>query len=87
MFCVIEVHTIGSPQRRMLLELLASERAGEDALRIGPYHGRAVIARSLSSMKMACWCDPEHVVLTELGRHVAESLAQRLIAAPIPQAC
>lgn len=84
---MIEVHTIGAPQRRMLLELLASERAGEDALRVGTYPGRALVARTLSTMKMAWWCDQEHVVLTELGRHVAESLAQRLVAAPMPQAC
>jgi hypothetical protein len=84
---VIEVHTIAAQERRMLLELLASERAGEEALRVGPYVGRAAVASSLSSMRMACWCDREHLVLTELGRHIAESLAQRLVAAPMPQAC
>ncbi len=84
---VIEVHTIAPAERRMLLELLASERAGEEALRVGPYLGRAAIARALSSVDMADWCDDEHVVLTELGRHVAEALAERLVAAPLHHAC
>jgi hypothetical protein len=67
-------------QRRMLLEMLASERSGEDALFVGAYFGRDDIADSLCDLDMSYWVNPQEVVLTHLGRHVAESLARRLVA-------
>ncbi len=73
-------HEIEAPQRRMLLELLASERAGEDALVVGNHFGRDDIAASLCALELAEWVGPDEAVLTGLGRHVAESLARRLLS-------
>lgn len=64
----------------MLLELLASERAGEDALVVGNHFGRDGIAASLCELELASWVNPDEAVLTGLGRHVAESFARRLLA-------
>lgn len=80
----IEVHVLSAPERRMLLELLASERSGEPAVRV-VHLGRDEIARSLCALQMTGWVSPTEVVFTEYGRTVAESLAARLIArAPTP---
>ena len=50
----IEVHTLSAPERRMLLEALASERAGEDWLHVGHW-GRDRVASSLHELAMADW--------------------------------
>ena len=72
-------HDIKAPQRRMLLEMLASERAGEEALVIGQHFGRDETAASLSELGLASWVGTDEAVLTGLGRHVAESFARRLV--------
>jgi hypothetical protein len=74
----IEVHTLSAPERRMLLEMLASERAGELALHVGHY-GRIRVAASLTELAMAEWVADDEVVFTELGRWLAEALAERLV--------
>lgn len=76
----MKVHSVDARQRRMLLEMLASERAGEDALHVGHYLGRDRTASSLCRLRMADWVDDEQIVFTMLGRHVAESLASRLVS-------
>jgi hypothetical protein len=75
----MKVHTLSAPQRRMLLEMLASERSGEDALHVGPIFGRDRVASSLCRLRMSDWVDAENIVFTEYGRHVAETLATRLV--------
>jgi sugar/nucleoside kinase (ribokinase family) len=62
----------------MLLEMLASERAGEPALYVG-YFGRDQTASSLIELLMSRWAGADYVTLTDYGRHVAESLAARLV--------
>lgn len=74
----IEVHTIQPTERRMLLELLASERAGEAALNVSMF-GRDHVASHLCDLHMSQWISADYVTLTEYGRHVAESLAARLV--------
>jgi hypothetical protein len=75
----MQVHTLAAPERRMLLEMLASERAGEDALHVGPHFGRGGIAQRLCAIDMSEWVDDEHVVFTWVGRCVAEILASHLV--------
>jgi hypothetical protein len=75
---VIEVHTLSAPERRMLLEALASERAGEDALHVGHW-GRDRVAASLHELAMAEWIAEDLIILSEFGRYLAELLASRLI--------
>ena len=75
----MQVHTLSAPQRRMLLEMLASERAGEEELHAGAVLGRDRVASSLCRLRMADWVDDENIVFTDYGRHVAETLATRLI--------
>ena len=75
----MQVHTLSAAQRRMLLELLAGERAGEDALYVGPMLGRDRTASSLCRLRMTDWVDTQNIVFTDYGRHVAETLATRLV--------
>ena len=75
----IPVHRMAAPQRRMLLEMLASERSGEDALHIGNLFGRDITADQLVAEGMAQSVGEDHLVFTTLGRHVAEGLASRLV--------
>ncbi|MBX7081136.1 MAG: hypothetical protein K1X88_18190 [Nannocystaceae bacterium] len=77
----MQVHTLAAPERRMLLEMLASERAGEDALHVGSYLGRSGIAERLCAIDMSEWVDDDHVVFTWVGRCVAEILASHLVQA------
>lgn len=75
----MQVHTLSASQRRMLLEMLASERAGEDALHVGSMLGRDRTASSLCRLRMSDWIDAHSIIFTDLGRHVAETLATRLV--------
>jgi hypothetical protein len=75
----MQVHTLSAAQRRMLLELLASERAGEDALYVGHALGRDRTASGLCRLRMSDWVDEQSIIFTEYGRHVAETLATRLV--------
>lgn len=77
----MQMHVLSSSQRRMLLEMLASERAGEDALFVGESFGRDEIAEDLCGLELAAWISHDDVVFTDVGRHVAESLARRLVRA------
>lgn len=86
----IEVVTLAPDERRMLLEMLASERAGEDALHVGEdevgEHGRHRTACRLVDLRMTRLLGLDRVVFTAYGRHLAESLACRLIRLPDPHA-
>jgi hypothetical protein len=75
----MQLHVLTSPQRRMLLEMLASERSGEDALFVGTHFGREDIADDLCVNELAAWISPDELVFTDLGHHVAETLARRLV--------
>ncbi len=75
----MQVHTLSAPQRRMLLEMLTSERAGEDALFVGTAFGRDRTGSELCRLRLSDWVDPERVIFTDYGRHVAELLATRLV--------
>jgi len=75
----MQVHTIEARQRRMLLEMLASERAGEEALFVGRYLGRDGTAGELCGLSMSAWVDEQRVVFTVYGRHIAEAFASRLV--------
>lgn len=75
----MQVHTLSGKQRRMLLETLTSERAGEDALFVGRHLGRDRIASGLCRLRMSDWVDESHIVLTDYGRHVAERLVVRMV--------
>lgn len=75
----MQVHTLSAPQRRMLLELLTSERAGEDVLYVGHVLGRDRTASGLCRLRMSDWVDDRNIIFTEYGRHVAETLASRLV--------
>lgn len=75
---MMEVHTLEAAQRRMLLEMLAGERAGEAALHVGRLFGRAATAEGLCELQLTRWVDRTHVGFTDLGRHIAEALAERL---------
>jgi hypothetical protein len=63
----------------MLLEMLASERSGEDALHVGEHFDRDRTAIALCELSMSRWVSLDHVVFTSYGRHVAEALAARLL--------
>jgi hypothetical protein len=75
----MHVHVLSAPQRRMLLEMLASERSGEDALYVGHALGRDRTASGLCRLRMSDWVDAQSIIFTDLGRHVAETLATRLV--------
>ena len=75
----IEVHTLEPRARRMLLEMLASERCGESALHVGELFDRDRIAIELCELAMSRWISLDHVVFTDYGRHVAELLASRML--------
>lgn len=75
----MQFHVLTSAQRRMLLEMLASERSGEEALFVGTHFGREDIADDLCEVDLAAWISPDALVFTNLGHHVAESLARRLV--------
>ncbi|MCH9685768.1 MAG: hypothetical protein K0V04_30325 [Deltaproteobacteria bacterium] len=59
--------------------MLASERSGEDSLFVGTYLGRDEIASVLCRLRMSDWVDPQRIIFTDVGRHVAEGLATRLV--------
>jgi hypothetical protein len=80
----MEVVDLQAPERRMLLEMLAAERCGEDVVRIGDCFGRPAIAQRLCGWQMSRWVDRAHVRLTAFGRHIAEALADRLAQPRIP---
>jgi hypothetical protein len=82
----IEVYTLAPDERRLLLELLASERSGEESLHVGERFGRNHTARRLEDLRMTRWEARDRIVFTVYGRHVAETLAYRLIRAPDPHA-
>lgn len=63
----------------MLLEMLASERAGEDALVAGEQFERDLTAERLCDQGMAEHCGFERVQFTRFGRYVAEQLADRIV--------
>ncbi|MBL4687871.1 MAG: hypothetical protein JKY37_24995, partial [Nannocystaceae bacterium] len=73
----ILVHPLPARQRRMLLEMLAGERSGEDGLHIGPLFGRDRTADGLCDEGLASrrGGDGNPLVFTAHGRHVAERLA------------
>ena len=75
----MDVHTLSAPQRRMLLEMLVSERAGESALHVGDYFDRDRTANSLCHMRMARWVAEQGLVFTTIGRLLAKRLAVRLV--------
>lgn len=75
---MIQVHSVSAAQRRMLLEMLASERAGEATLNIRNF-GRRAVARGLTEQDMASEAGPDEIVFTTMGRLIAESLAQRIV--------
>lgn len=75
---VMDVVHLEGPERRMLLEMLASERSGEDALHVGERFGRPAVADRLCCWQMSYWVDRAHVCFTAFGRHIAEVLADRL---------
>ena len=79
----MEVHTLEAAGRRMLLELLAGERAGEPSLRVGDRFGRNTTAEQLCGLHLMRWVDRAHVVFSDLGRHLAEGLADRLVGAAV----
>lgn len=72
---------LDAPQRRLLLEMLVSERAGEWALFVGHRFGRDTVADALCGLKLCRRVDPEHAVISRLGRQVAQHLASRLVGA------
>lgn len=76
---MMQVHVLTAAQRRMLLELLTSERAGEDALFVGHTLGRDRTASGLCRMRLSDWVDEENIIFTDYGRHVAETLATRMV--------
>lgn len=73
------VHSLSAPQRRMLLEMLVSERAGEHALRVGRYMDREHIANSLCRLLMVDWVTEQEIIFTEQGRTLAEHLADWVV--------
>lgn len=75
----MEMHVLTAAQRRMLLEMLASERAGEEALLVGPHFGREEIALDLCELGFAGWSSRDELVFSDLGRHLAENLVRRLV--------
>ncbi|MEM6989193.1 MAG: hypothetical protein AAF721_01810 [Myxococcota bacterium] len=75
----IPFHRLAARQRRMLLEMLASERCGEDALHIGRFFGRDVTADGLCTQGLAVRLTPEALVFTDFGRHIAERLATEIV--------
>jgi hypothetical protein len=74
----IEVHEISDAERRLLLEMLASERCGEECLDVRDGR-RGRTAEVLADLRMTWWIDSDAVVFTHYGRAVAESLALRLV--------
>jgi hypothetical protein len=87
MISAIDVHVLAPAERRMLLEMLAGEYAGDDVLRVGDRDGRAKVARKLCDLWMAVWAARDQLTFTEFGRHVATALAERLLATPPAPAC
>jgi hypothetical protein len=83
----MDVHTLEAQERRMLLEMLASERAGEEALHVGEWFGRNAVAHALCRLRMTEWVDDDHVAFTPVGRRVAEALAERLVRPADRLAC
>lgn len=77
----ILVHPLPARQRRMLLEMLASERCGEDGLYIGPLFGRARTAGGLCDAALASrrGGGDDRLVFTAHGRYVAEHLARLIV--------
>jgi hypothetical protein len=80
----MDVVHLQAPERRMLLEMLAAERSGEDALHVGDCFGRPAIAERLCDWQMSRWVDRAHVCFTAFGRHIAEALADRLAEPSMP---
>jgi hypothetical protein len=74
-----EVHTLSGAERRMLLEMLASERSGEAALYVGEQPVREDTAATLVELWMSEWISSDAVAFTPYGRYVAEALVDRLV--------
>ena len=83
----MDVHTLDASQRRMLLEMLAGERSGEEALHVGEWFNRHATADELCGLRMTQWVDPRHVAFTAIGRRVAEALAERLARPSAAYSC
>jgi hypothetical protein len=75
----MQVYVLTAAQRRMLLELLTSERAEEDALFVGHTMGRDRTASGLCRLRLTDWVDEQNIILTDYGRHVAESMVTRMV--------
>jgi hypothetical protein len=82
----IEFHALTAPERRLLLELLAAERCGEETLDVIGL-GRDRVARRLCEHFMSEWISPREIVFTAYGRHLAETLVLRLVHAKHTLAC
>lgn len=63
----------------MLLEMLASERSGEEELHVGEHFGRDLTADSLCDEGLAARFGAADLVFTGFGRHVAEHLAFQIL--------
>lgn len=74
----IEVYALSNAERRLLLEMLASERCGEDSLDVTELT-RSETADVLCDLRMSRWVSPDSVIFTHYGRAVAETLALRLM--------
>lgn len=74
----IEVYALSDAERRLLLEMLASERCGEDSLDVTEF-SRSETADVLVDLRMSRWVSPDCVIFTHYGRAIAETLALRLI--------
>ncbi|MCX4240689.1 hypothetical protein [Paraliomyxa miuraensis] len=73
------MYVLTAAQRRMLLELLTSERAGEDALFVGHTMGRDRTASGLCRLRLTDWVDEQNIIFTDYGRHVAEAMVTRMV--------
>ncbi len=74
---VVPFYTMSPSERRLLLEMLATEQSGETATFVGE-DGRDRVASSLCDLQMARWISCDYVTLTGYGQSIAETLVLRV---------
>ncbi|MEM6292272.1 MAG: hypothetical protein AAGA54_13445 [Myxococcota bacterium] len=82
----MDVFAPNTDERRMLVEILAAELAGDEPVAVRSSVRRRT-ALALSASQLIAWLDPRTIALSPHGRVVARQLADQMLGASGTHAC
>ncbi len=82
----MEIFTPSTDERRLLVELLACELAGDPEVDVERL-GRREVALELQLQRLVVWSGPHRIRLTVQGRNLAQHLAERMLDTRLVRAC